>query len=68
MQVDDCDRSPLADLPLPGSGRFVNAKRKRPMSERVYRFLERVRFVVPVTREKAQRGGKSISTTSEFSR
>ena len=63
MQVDDCDRA------IPESGRFVNSKRKRPpLSERVYRFLERVRFVVPVTREPAQRDGKSIKTTSEFSR
>jgi len=52
MQVDDCDRPPLDDRPIPESGRFVNPKRKRPLSERVYRFLERVRFVVPVTRER----------------
>jgi len=66
MQLDDCDRELLGGAPIPESGRFVN--RRRPVSERVYRFLERVRFVVPVTREKTQRGGKSIRTTSEFSR
>lgn len=69
MQVDDCERSPLADRPIPESGRFVNSKRRRPpLSERVYRFLERVRFVVPVKPSAAQRGGRSIRTTSEFSR
>jgi hypothetical protein len=66
MRVDDCERTPLADRPMPESGRFVN--RRRPMSERVYRLLERVRFVVPVKRSSAQRPGKSIKTTSEFSR
>ena len=71
MQVDDCERSPLADAPFPESGRFVNPnpKRKRSVSERIYRFLERVRFVVPVTRQPAQRrGGRSIKTMSELSR
>ena len=66
MRVDDCDRSRPDQPPIPASGRFVN--RRRSVSERVYRLLERVRFVVPVTRGAAQRGGKSIRTTSEFSR
>ncbi|HEY1249722.1 MAG TPA: hypothetical protein VGH97_00945 [Thermoanaerobaculia bacterium] len=68
MQVDDCERSTLEDLAIPENGRFVN--RRRSLGERVYRFLERVRFVVPVTREKAQGEpeGKSIRTMSEFSR
>jgi hypothetical protein len=47
MQVDDCKRSSVEKLPIPETGRFVN--RKRGLSERVYRFLERVRFVVPVS-------------------
>jgi hypothetical protein len=66
MQVDDCRRATLEELPIPENGRFVN--RRRGLSERVHRFLERVRFIVPVTRERDQRGGKSIRTTSEFSR
>ena len=70
MQVDDCRRPSLEELPIPESGRFVNSnsKLKRSLSQRLYRFLERVRFVVPVGREKPQREGKSIKTTSEFSR
>jgi len=68
MQVDDWGRTPPADRVLPESGQFVNFSRRRTLSERLYRFLERVRFVVPVTRETAQRAGKSIKTTSEFSR
>jgi len=76
MQVDDCDRSSLEKTPIPESGRFVNPgpanlpenEPHRSLTERVYRFLERVRFVVPVSRERTQRGGKSIKTTSEFSR
>ena len=68
MQVDDCGRTPPADRVLPESGEFVNFSRRRTLTERVYRFLERVRFVVPVTRATPQRGGKSIKTTSEFSR
>ncbi len=82
MQIDDCDGSPLAKTPIPESGRFVNPRPtnesenkpqnepanepRRTLTQRVYRFLERVRFVVPVAREKAQRGGKSIKTMSEF--
>ena len=66
MQVEDCDRKAAGVPPIPESGRFVN--RRRSMSERVYRLLERVRFVVPVTRGAAQRGGKSIKTMSELSR
>ena len=54
MQVDDWDRKPPADGALPESGQFVNFSRRRTLSERVYRFLERVRFVVPVTREKTR--------------
>ena len=69
MQVDDCDGPPLAKTPIPKSGRFVNPgvenkpeNDPRPLTERdpprtltqrVYRFLERVRFVVPVTRRPA---------------
>ena len=54
MQVDDWGRNPPADRVLPESGQFVNFSRRRTLSERVYRFLERVRFVVPVTREKTR--------------
>ena len=60
MQVDDCDGPPLAKTPIPESGRFVNPglenkpesepQPRRTLTQRVYRFLERVRFVVPVTR------------------
>ncbi len=73
MQIQDCDQALLAHEPIPQSGRFQN--RRRPMSECVYRLLERARFVVPVSRllpdsarEAVQRGGRSIKTTSEFSR
>jgi hypothetical protein len=52
MQVDDLHRASRADPGIPESGAFVNFSRRRTLSERVYRFLERVRFVVPVTREK----------------
>ncbi|HEY4229044.1 MAG TPA: hypothetical protein VGO79_02670 [Thermoanaerobaculia bacterium] len=52
MQVDDWGRTPPADRNLPESGQFVNFGRRRTLSERVFRFLERVRFVVPVRRER----------------
>ncbi len=52
--MDDLNRASRADPapPIPESGAFVNFSRRRTLSERVYRFLERVRFVVPVTRQK----------------
>ncbi len=70
MQVDDCDGSPLAKTPIPESGRFVNpgtgntpengpaSAPPRTLTQRVYRFLERVRFVVPVTRRSAPDDGR----------
>ena len=68
MQVDDCDVSPLAKTPIPESGRFVNPglenkpenepQPPRTLTQRVYRFLERVRFVVPVTRRSASDDGR----------
>ena len=66
MQVDDCDRSPLAAPPIPESGRFVN--RRRPLGEQVHRLWLRMPWVAPTPKSEAQRGGKSISTTSAFSR
>jgi hypothetical protein len=54
MQVDDLNlnRPPDADPALPESGAFVNFRRRRTLSERVYRLLERAGIVIPVTREK----------------
>jgi|KBSMisStandDraft_5_1062788.scaffolds.fasta_scaffold66131_2 hypothetical protein len=55
MRVDDWGRTPPADRVLPESGQFVNFSRRRTrlaIAATLYRFLERVRFVVPVTREK----------------
>lgn len=49
MQVDDCDSKAACLPPIPASGRFVN--RRRSVRERVLQLLERVRFVVPVTRD-----------------
>ena len=66
MQVDDCDRNAADSPPIPASGRFVN--RRRSVSERVYRLLERVRFVVPVAREGPQRGGRSSHATASYLR
>ena len=65
MQVDDCDRKPAESPPIPASGRFVN-RAPLPLSERVYRLLERVRFVVPVAREGPQRGGRSSHATASY--
>ena len=52
MQVDDLKRRPLADPAVPESGAFVNFRRRRTLSERLYRFLERAGIVIPVTREE----------------
>ncbi|HEY2796543.1 MAG TPA: hypothetical protein VGK26_01525 [Thermoanaerobaculia bacterium] len=76
MQVDDCGRSSLADVPIPESGRFVNPnpspnpKPKLSMSGRLHRFLERVRFVVAVTRPRspADRSGSDEAYRSPSTR
>ena len=52
MQVDDLKRRPLADPAVPESGAFINFRRRRTLSERLYRFLERAGIVIPVTQEK----------------
>jgi hypothetical protein len=67
MQITDCDREPLAYQPIPESGRFRNHPRRwKSVSERLRVLLSRVWPATIAT--QAQRGGRSISTTSEFSR